>query len=372
MKLILTLTAIFLAFYTSLSVANDWNIKTAYQLAVASDCAYGADKGIPEVRSCFKNAVDAARGKGSDVLDIFANLPESAIEVFETKGEHVDKKINAAIVVKIPKGAILAFRGTEGSYQDWLHNIFLTSIKNVSKGEIFDDGRHYGFNQSLESLSKQIKAGKIWPHLKDQSNNILYITGHSKGGALATGATVDLHSEFENIETYTFEAARFFTSKGVNNHKSVLDGKIWRFEYQYDIVPHVPLGKVTYDFLLENKRFLDYFGEKFFPENLNKDWLDWLAKVENNNINFVPAGRLAYVDGDDNVSVFSGKQPDQIDLKYYRTRFAKSLGMTAMTIFSDIGQFVKEQHSDCYLGYLKAKAINIPITTELSENCISK
>ncbi|AEJ02527.1 lipase class 3 [Nitrosomonas sp. Is79A3] len=369
MKLVLVITAIFSAFYAlSSSAANEWDIKTAYRLAVASDCAYSAENGKSKVRDCFNLHINNAP-KGSDVLDVFKELPDNAIETFRTGGVFSDEDINAAILVKIPGGAIVAFRGTKASPQDWLHNIFLTSIENVSQGTLFDGGRHYGFNQSLDSLKKEIiKDKNIWLPFENQSGESLYITGHSKGGALATGATVDFAEQFpgKKIETYIFEAARFFTAKGANDkHNKPLLDKIWRFEYQYDLVPHVPLGKVTYDFLLEHERPLAYLAEKFkLPEDSIKSWA---KKVEDNNINFVSVGKLAYVDGSDQLAFFPTVQPDQIDLKYYRTRFIKSLGMTAMEM-GNMGHFVKEQHSDCYLGYLKAKATNRSIT-ELSKNC---
>jgi len=342
-----------------------WDINTAYRLAVASDCAYGAERGISGVIDCFQDKVNEIKGAGSTVLDVFDNLPDDAVEVFTTPGHYVDEPINAAILVKIPDGVIIAFRGTEGTPQDWLHNIFLTSIANLAEGKSFDDGRHYGFNQSLSTLKEKILSDqKIWkPFVNNPDNKTLYITGHSKGGALATGATVDFAEFFEDktskpeIVTYTFEAARFFTAMGESNNRLLLD-TIWRFEYQYDIVPHVPLGKVTYDFLLQHRDELRYrilldLIKRVF--DLPEDWL------ERNNINFVPAGKLMYVGKDGQLNFV---QPDD---EHYKNRLFKSLEEMTKSI-GDIKNFVINQHSKCYLGYLKAKVTGVSIPG----NCIDQ
>jgi len=344
-----------------------WDINTAYRLAVASECAYNAERGIAGVLNSFQEKVDDIKAAEPTVLNAFDNLPDNAVEVFTTAGRHVDELINAAILVKIPDAVIIAFRGTEGTPQDWLHNIFLTSIDNLAEGELFDDGRHYGFNQSLSTLKEKILSDQnIWQPFVNNPNRkkTLYITGHSKGGALATGAVVDFAKFFEDktskpqkIVTYTFEAARFFTAMGESANKQLLD-TIWRFEYQYDIVPHVPLGKVTYDFLLQHKDELSYrislnvIKEAF---DLPEDWL------QRNNINFVPAGKLMYVGADGGLNFV---QPDD---DHYKNRFFESLEEMGKNIM-DIKDFVINQHSKCYLDYLKAKVTGNPI----SDNCIDQ
>lgn len=373
MKLITALIVIFSAFYAiSSNAANDWDDVNAYRLAIASNCAYHVNEGKEEdkgkVIGCFQEKVkkvNETKKTGSNVLDIFNNLPTDAVEVFTTPGQYDKEPINAAILVKIPDGVIIAFRGTEGTPQDWLHNIFLTSIANLSERKLYDKGRHYGFNQSLSTLKKEIlKDEKIWqPFFNNPSGKTLYITGHSKGGALATGATVDFAESFKDktskpeIVTYTFEAARFFTAMGENDNKPLLD-TIWRFEYQYDIVPHVPLGKVTYDFLLQHKdemlykTLLNLMRTVF---NLPEDWL------ERNNINFVSAGKLAYVGKDRKLNF------DQPDSDHYKNRLSESLIEMGKNLIH-IKSFVIDQHSECYLAYLKTKVTNSSLEG-LPSNC---
>lgn len=104
-----------------------WDINTAYRLAVASDCAYGANEvkarvihrfhekasEIKKEVSEIKKEVNEIKEKDLISLKDFSNLSEDAVKVFTTPGRHVAELINAAILVKIPDGVIIAFRGTE-------------------------------------------------------------------------------------------------------------------------------------------------------------------------------------------------------------------------------------------------------------------
>lgn len=367
-KLILASIVIFSLLFNTLSAKaeSNWDITTAYRLAVASDCAYKAPGGELAVIDCFNQKISEAPNNRPGVLNIFDGLSKDKVAIFRTPGEIVRHEINAAILVEIPDGAILAFRGTDGSPQDWLHNIFLISINSLKDGEIYAGGRHYGFSQSLETLTQQIINNPLWLSLKSQENKTLYITGHSKGGALATGAAVDFNKEFSgNKVIYTFEAARFFTAEAVEDevNKPLLD-RIWRFEYQNDLVPHVPLGEITYNYLLklkaepgrfiDNREVFDWLTEKL---NLPSDWL------ERNNINFRSAGKLAYVDNEKNEP--DRTRPDLNNHDYYKDRAWNSIKATFRHVPHPV-EYAIAQHSECYLDYLKARAFEL---TLINKNC---
>lgn len=119
-------------------------------------------------------------------------------------------EINAAILVKIPNGVVIAFRGTEPDKSDWLNNFKLFIFHDLDQGTrelLYEKGRHAGFERSLQSLrSKILQNPTIWQPFANQAEGTLYLTGHSKGGALATGATVDFRqSDFSgDVVTYTF------------------------------------------------------------------------------------------------------------------------------------------------------------------------
>lgn len=352
MKKIVPLVAVLSVCYSLSSNAANWDNNTALMLATASECAYAVkrrddgkneDKDRADVLDCLN---DAAR-RNPKVLEAFSGLKDEAVKTFSDGKSlaHQNDEINAAILVKIPKGVIIAFRGTEASIWDWLNNFELTNINNISRNQLYHNGRHKGFDDSLKSLHGAIiKDKKIWqPFIGDQSDKSLFITGHSKGGALATGATVDFRSDFKGeLVTYTFEAPRFFTADGATENRESLEN-LWRFEYQHDLVPHVPLGKITYDLLLkeENQKYIAVLAWIFnFPP-------DWKSRVERNNINFVPVGKLMYVE--------DNKQ--QIRQSDYENRFIATLIETGKHLIRfDAKEFVIEQHSKRYISYLEKQA----------------
>lgn len=360
MKLIILFVSFMTTCYvlSSRAANTDWNNDTAYMLATASECAYRVTSRDPkeskkEVIKCFTQAAEEAEAEKLIALKVFSELEDDAVETFSTGKTLTDEndEINAAILVKIPGGVIVAFRGTEASFWDWLNNFELANINNITKNELYRNGRHLGFDKSLESLRNEINKDKtIWqPFIGNPSNKILYITGHSKGGALAAGATVEFAEIFKGeIVTYTFEAPRFFTAEGKDMNQALLKN-LWRFEYQYDLVPHVPLGKVTYDLLLkeENQKYVAVLAWLLnFPP-------DWKSKIEKNNINFVPVGKLMYAE-DKKTLV---KQPDEKNGSFYEERFIASLKEIGLHIFRlDVKEFVLDQHSTQYLSCLRTVA----------------
>ncbi len=345
----------------------DWDQETAYRLAVASNCAY-AIQNKNSVKRCFEQHISASGENGKAALAGFKCLPDDAIEIFEASSRRDgDILINAAILVKTGNDVIIAFRGTEKTFEDWKNNVKLIDIKTLlansfqlGLNEIYKEGRHEGFNNSLKSLTGKIRKSDIWESfIRNPEGKTLYLTGHSKGGALATGATADYDDFKGPVVTYIFEAARFFTADGVNYNKPRLDG-IWRFEYQYDIVPHVPLGKVTQEYLLELGSKTGMFAAPVnrFLERIGLS----LDTIKNNNINFVPVGQLAYVDSQNQLRINDDRCYGCS--AYYRTRFKEALTKNAHETLFDFSRhqmdrnhdpfhFVNEQHSYGYLEFLR-------------------
>lgn len=308
-----TLMALLAAYLISANaVQANWDTNTAVMLATASECAYRVtserqrDADRINVLNCLK---DAATENPESLREAFSRLNIHSVEVFSSPGSSGNggAEIDAAILLKIPNGAIIAFRGTEPNKSDWLNNFKLFRPHDLDPNTwelLYEKGRHAGFERSLRSLHEKILQDKnIWQPFAGQAQEVLYLTGHSKGGALATGATVDFREDFTGeVITYTFAAPRFFTahgeqiSKGFNKEskkKSRPDifDNLWRFEYQYDFVPHVPLGKVTYDILLEK---LDEIPGTLLPEEISQLKESLRTWLEGNNVNFVPVGKLMY------------------------------------------------------------------------------
>ncbi len=144
---------------------------------------------------------------------------------------------------------VLAFRGTVGlgegllGYLDWLNNFQASRISDPWLGNV-----HFGFHNALFN---QASPDNIWESLwrvmlrLRQENALagkkLYITGHSKGGALALLAAARLHKEFgiAPAAVFTFEAPRAGTVDFARRY-TALGIPTYRFENRGDIVPHLP------------------------------------------------------------------------------------------------------------------------------------
>jgi hypothetical protein len=245
----------------------------AYVLATASYCAYtvgqaDTDHGRARALRCLK----AAAGQDRERLDVFSDIAQDDIEAF------FDPKApeNAYLLVWTKKaGVILAFRGTltppispDGGFLtaaaaavakaneaelfktfigDWANNFDLipSPLNFITNPQ---DGRHAGFEKAWSGLQEHLVAKDcstdcskfltFVSQLHGTPSLRLYITGHSKGGALATLAAIDLPGGDVPV-VYTFAAAKALTVDGANRHADAVKN-IWRFEHQYDFVPSAP------------------------------------------------------------------------------------------------------------------------------------
>jgi len=141
--------------------------------------------------------------------------------------------------------AIVTFRGTlppvlaPGSdvvriMRDWLND----GKVDLVKGPDLAGRVHQGFLAALDAL---------WPSMEQlnlqavvQRGKTLLLTGHSKGGALVYLAAYRLAQQGIPVTAaYSFAAPR----AGDSAFASAFDQRVphvWRFEYQDDLVPHVP------------------------------------------------------------------------------------------------------------------------------------
>lgn len=134
-------------------------------------------------------------------------------------------------------------RGTTDA-MEWVSNFDLNSLNNdcanqfvIPKNEIrslFDSYKKNYFTSGT--------TAKIW------------ITGHSRGGAVANLLAHELSSKYaaSNVYAYTFASAKVVTKK-------IDDANIFNYLIQEDIVPKVPPGYVRYgkDIVLNTKGHMD-------------------------------------------------------------------------------------------------------------------
>ena len=137
-------------------------------------------------------------------------------------------------IVKFPEFAFIVFRGSQ-TLGDWINNFDIRVIRTFC-GHI-----HYGFAKSLDSIPRD-SIEKIIATFKKPSK--LYITGHSRGGALAflTGAIL-IKSGYRPTAIYTFGAPKFGLASFRDWWKvNGSDVQTFCFTNKDDPVPHLPPG----------------------------------------------------------------------------------------------------------------------------------
>lgn len=144
---------------------------------------------------------------------------------------------------------VLAFRGSQ-EFKDWQTN-FSTRLRKVSirskmqpleedwvppRGQV-----HRGFQAAWESVETSVLRQLQQWNQKTAKPLPLYITGHSLGGALATVAAASLVKRKFNVQgLYTFGQPRAGDLVFATELNTDLEGKVFRFVNNNDIVPHVP------------------------------------------------------------------------------------------------------------------------------------
>jgi hypothetical protein len=150
-----------------------------------------------------------------------------------------DDGISAVLVGETDHEIIVAYRGTEPfdspdrerMVLDWIHNAidFLVTAPNVP-GSV-----HASFSHQVNELwSWTLAAVNALPKTKP-----LYVTGHSKGGAMTNIAACKLAAAGHAPYVCTFEAARAGDQAFANGYATLVPHSV-RWEYQDDIVPHLP------------------------------------------------------------------------------------------------------------------------------------
>jgi hypothetical protein len=162
--------------------------------------------------------------------------------------------IDAALVGRFEEGVVVAFRGTlppvagaahspEQIFGDWLNNFDFQALRDAH----YPGMVHEGFAGSLSRLWAPLEAA-VRRHLDAAPRKRLFLTGHSKGGALANLAAWRLR-ELPGLEVplriYTIAAAR----AGNEAWKAAYDAepriRCSRYESALDVVPWVPFGQDT-------------------------------------------------------------------------------------------------------------------------------
>lgn len=155
---------------------------------------------------------------------------------------------DGAMVGVIPEGVVVAIRGTTGVMNpdqrrvilDWAND----GLAPLCQRPGFPGQVHAGFHLSFANL---------WPELGPlvkqaaaaNPGKPIYVTGHSKGGAIAPLVAWRLHKDYPTrpLVVRTFAAARSTDAGFTAAYNAAIPDHI-RYEFANDIVPHVPLRNV--------------------------------------------------------------------------------------------------------------------------------
>jgi hypothetical protein len=155
-----------------------------------------------------------------------------------------ERQIHAALVGQSGDGILLGFRGTlppdspdhGQAIRDWMGDLDAVLLTGTG----LPGGVHQGFFGALDALWPAV--GPAITGLIDKSpQSPVYVTGHSKGGAVANLAAIRLKASRPDAPIFvaTFAAAR----PGDPVFAAAYDESIAhsvRYEYTDDIVPHLP------------------------------------------------------------------------------------------------------------------------------------
>ncbi len=175
-------------------------------------------------------------------------------QVFVAADPLVHGKIDSARIGRIPEGILLAFRGTLPPigaadppltvFLDWANDADLLPLEDKT----YPGRVHRGFHNSLERLWTDIRPAIERLLDEKPSDNTLFVTGHSKGGALANLAAwraLKIGRLASPIRVYTIAAARAGDADfrtGFETHGAI---HCVRYESAFDLVPRMPFGADT-------------------------------------------------------------------------------------------------------------------------------
>jgi hypothetical protein len=149
--------------------------------------------------------------------------------------------INACLVGTTVDGVVLAFRGTlpfnpdsEQAIHDWINDLDADLVHGGGLPGLV----HAGFCGSVDSVWATLVT-EVQNRLSQAGHNHLYVTGHSKGGAMANLAAMRFLIEQRMApDVYTYAAPH----PGNQDFAAAYDKRIQgvRYEFADDIVAHLP------------------------------------------------------------------------------------------------------------------------------------
>lgn len=187
------------------------------------------------------------------------DLSEVAIGYRPVTYNGVTKNVVAVIV-----------RGTNGTIQEWSSNFDIGDTTTFSKyADWTKSTNHKGFdvpaNRIITKLNSYLTAKGI-----SSSTNTFWVTGHSRGAAIANIIGAKLTDQGKTNYTYTFAAPNTTTASTAANYTS-----IFNILNEDDFVPYLPMSKWGY------KRY-GKVATVSIAKNYETQWESLLGKFDYN------------------------------------------------------------------------------------------
>jgi hypothetical protein len=284
-------------------------------LACASATTYGIDPA---------SGAYAPQHPFSDVVGF-----NSAPAVINSGGSD---RINAALVGKNAAGIIVAFRGTipptdVDSIPDWLDDFFVEPTTcGVLPGKV-----HSGFCHDIQSIMPDVTAAV---KALDASQSSVFVTGHSKGGALASlGAYLLTQAGVPVQQVVTFASPRTGDPDFRAGYQKVIPNQI-RYENYGDLVPLVPPSALFIPGLAAVAGRIPNVGTQIAA--LLKEAQAW---------NYVPVGQKYFIESAGNGYLIDTGESDANQIADFIINLVSN-GL-------DIVRTIASAHSiSCHLGYM--------------------
>lgn len=229
-----------------------------------------------------------------ELKKLIAELKLLKLELIQT----FDKEGSQAILLGYQDHLILAFRGTEP-----------TSVKDIRsdaegfKVECPSGGyMHSGFQKAYAHIGGEIQDRLNQDDCKDK---LLFITGHSLGGSLATVATKVLKHQGQIAACYTFGSPRVGDIEWIGNVKD----PIYRVVNAADAVTMLPPGDATVSILGWLAKLIPQFGKS------------WSNTITSSFGGYMHCGDMRYLEN------ISKGQFDQAKLLYSVSLFYRVKGL---------------------------------------------
>lgn len=157
-----------------------------------------------------------------------------------------ERQVNAVLVELTTDSVIIAYRGTlpptgggdtRKTLEDWIQDTEARPIREQGIAGQMHLGFHTAFVQTRDDLLAVLAKWNGNGALKGKN---IYVTGHSKGGAMAIIAAIHLfNAGYKPKAVYTFALARAGDGEFRQGYEDK-DMETWRYENRFDIVPHLP------------------------------------------------------------------------------------------------------------------------------------